>query len=359
MAKKTVGYINLEWICPNCSNRNPGPQKTCLSCGAAQPADVKFVLPEKQTLINEGTDQASGKLGADIHCPFCGARNTASSEICSQCGGDLKEGLKRASGEVLGAFKNAPEKEINCPACGNVNPADQLKCTHCGAPLKISPKPEPQAQSKAPKQKMSPFVIGCGVFLVLGVLIGSFLLFGRREDITGQVSGVKWERGVQIEEFGPVSKEAWIDEVPAEGRNLRCETRLRNSSDAYVSGAEEVCGTPYVVDSGTGQGEVAQDCVYNIYDDYCDYEIDEWKEGSPEILSGSDYNPIWPSPQLSNKQRAGDQFASYTILFTVDGETYSYKTTDESLFFASKPGTRWTLTINPSLNSVISIEPAQ
>ena len=37
MTTKSKGFIKMEWTCPNCNTRNPGPVKTCQSCGAPQP----------------------------------------------------------------------------------------------------------------------------------------------------------------------------------------------------------------------------------------------------------------------------------------------------------------------------------
>ena len=53
MTKKSLGYVELEWICPNCDTKNPGPQKTCLSCGMPQPDDVKFEQRAQETLIED------------------------------------------------------------------------------------------------------------------------------------------------------------------------------------------------------------------------------------------------------------------------------------------------------------------
>ena len=53
MARKTVGYIKLQWSCPNCGTKNPGPNKFCMGCGAAQPEDVHFEAPERQDLIKD------------------------------------------------------------------------------------------------------------------------------------------------------------------------------------------------------------------------------------------------------------------------------------------------------------------
>ena len=51
MAQESLGFVKLEWTCPKCGSRNPGPEKTCLGCGAPQPQDVKFEQAETQVLI--------------------------------------------------------------------------------------------------------------------------------------------------------------------------------------------------------------------------------------------------------------------------------------------------------------------
>ena len=131
MAQESLGYIKLEWTCPNCGSRNPGPQKTCLSCGAAQPENVQFHQAETQNLLKDEAEIENAKSGADIHCPYCGARNVAGAETCSQCGGDLKEGVRRETGQVIGAYSTGPVKQISCPNCGVQNPETALKCAGC------------------------------------------------------------------------------------------------------------------------------------------------------------------------------------------------------------------------------------
>ena len=121
MARKTIGHVELQWTCPNCGGINPGPVKVCQSCGAPQPEDVKFEQAVRQELITDEEKLAQAEAGADIHCPYCGARNPAGAETCSQCGGDLVEGVQRESGQVVGAFVSGPEKIIKCPRCGAEN----------------------------------------------------------------------------------------------------------------------------------------------------------------------------------------------------------------------------------------------
>jgi hypothetical protein len=54
MARKvTKGFVQLEWVCPNCDGRNPGPEKTCQSCGAPQPENVQFQRAATEKIITD------------------------------------------------------------------------------------------------------------------------------------------------------------------------------------------------------------------------------------------------------------------------------------------------------------------
>ena len=53
MARKDLGKIELQWTCPNCGGINPGPDKLCNQCGAAQPENVEFEQAERQQIISE------------------------------------------------------------------------------------------------------------------------------------------------------------------------------------------------------------------------------------------------------------------------------------------------------------------
>ena len=77
MARKTVGHIELIWRCPKCGSANPGPQRFCTGCGAAQPRGVKFEQPVGAELISDENKKKEAAAGPDIHCPYGGARNPA------------------------------------------------------------------------------------------------------------------------------------------------------------------------------------------------------------------------------------------------------------------------------------------
>ena len=81
MTQKTEGYIELEWTCPNCQGNNPGPVKTCLNCGAPQPAEVAFHLPGEAKLKTDQATARQADAGPDLHCPYCGARNAGGTGV--------------------------------------------------------------------------------------------------------------------------------------------------------------------------------------------------------------------------------------------------------------------------------------
>ena len=69
MARRSRGFVQLEWVCPNCSTRNPGPKKTCINCGAPQPENVQFERAAEEKLVTdaEALKSRTGRRG--LHVP--------------------------------------------------------------------------------------------------------------------------------------------------------------------------------------------------------------------------------------------------------------------------------------------------
>ena len=124
-----------------------------------------------------------------------------------------------------------------------------------------------------------------------------------------------------------------------------------------LKGAVEVCGTPYSIDNGNGYAEVVQDCVYQVYEPYCTYEVMDWAYDTSYTSNGSDMNPAWPSYSLSSDQRIAEETELYIINFSADGKLLEYQTTDYNEFTQCTPGSKWNITIN-AFDAVISIDPA-
>ncbi len=363
MAKKSLGYVELEWTCPNCSTKNPGTQKTCLSCGMPQPEDVQFEQPAQEEIISDEKKLAEAKAGPDIHCYYCGSRNAATATACTQCGADLSEGAKRSSGQVLGAHKDKPAAPVTCPACGTENAPAAPKCVQCGSSLVDTP---PEPEQKPPPVPTKAKSKGTGLLTKIGVVAGilalcacgiTFLvLFNRTENLNGTVEDVSWRREIVIEQLMPVSYEAWHDKIPPEAKVVSCSAKVRRTQDQPTSNSREVCGTPYTVDSGSGYGEVVQDCKYEVFEDFCEYTVEEWQETDKQTITGDDFSPSWPALRLANNQREGERDETYTCHFKTEGGNYGYSTSNFNTYKACKIGSQWILQIN-TFNMVTDIEP--
>ena len=150
---------------------------------------------------------------------------------------------------------------------------------------------------------------------------------------------------------------AWREQLPAGAEIVGCEKQVFQTVDQPVAGAREVCGTPYVVDTGTGFGKVQQDCQYQVLEDYCRYRAMEWVAAPAIVLEGRDFNPRWPAANLGSNQRAGGQTEEYTIVFRTNDRDYTYSTRSLEEYLKLAQGTRWKLTIN-GFGQITSIDPA-
>ncbi|MEA3326920.1 MAG: zinc ribbon domain-containing protein [Chloroflexota bacterium] len=331
MARKSLGFIPLLWECPSCGTLNPGPIKTCTSCGAPQPDDVAFkrVDEEKFNFIKDEALIRMAKAGPDIHCPYCGTRNLSSAKLCTNCGGELNMGGKaREAGKRVGS---SAETQVR-----------------------------PAAAVPAPKKKLSRtgmIFAAIAIFACIAGFIVLMLMLLKTDDITGTVMDVSWQRAIAVEAYTTVTERDWLDEIPTSADIVACSQEYRYTSDVPVPNATEECSEAYVEDTGTGVGEVVQDCTYRVYDDYCEYTVMDWVVVDTVTEIGQNLSPAWPFLSLADEQREGVRNEDYTITFRGDGETYTYKTTDSTLFMLAEPGSRWNLSVN-SFGAVQSIEPA-
>lgn len=363
MAKQSLGYVELEWTCPSCNTRNPGRVKVCGNCGAPQPKDVKFEQAAEDKVVADQEGLEMAKVGPDIHCPFCGTRNPGNATHCSRCGGDLSEGEKRESGQVIGAQQTKPAADVACEYCGTMNPATNAKCSNCGSPLAKAPRPETAAPAPAaaPSRGVSPVLLiaGAAVLLLICGAVAFFVMQGTRtETYTARVADVDWKRSIVVLGFAPTTRSDWADQLPQDADVGSCDRRERGRSAFPTGDSQEVCGTPYVVDQGSGFGELTQDCEYIVYDDYCQYTVIELQPVGVVEETGSDMAPFWPEARLEQDQQLGERRESYEITFEVNGETYTYETANAAEFAQLEPGSQWTVEIN-GFGDIVSFEPAR
>lgn len=358
MAKKVVGYIELHWRCSNCGTQNPGSEKSCTSCGTPQPPDVEFYQLSSAELIADEEKIKAAQVGPDVHCPYCGTRNTADAKECFRCSGDLVDAQQRVKGKILGTFQagegNDPT-ELLCQSCNQPNAANVKYCVHCGSPVQGSAhqsnQPSPASSNKgtsvqpSKKRKLSPLLIIILVLIVVGC-IGTLLLTlifggGGSDPIIASVSSVYWKASIEIEELQYVDQDAWRDDVPNDAKNVSCNKKLYSTSDVPSPGAKEVCGEPYSVDLGNGNAEVVQDCEYEIYEDYCSFDVLEWVVMDTVVYDGYDNDPYWTLPSVNTDQSIGKVTESYLVEFSGADRTYEYHPEDLEEFQLLKVGTTW------------------
>jgi hypothetical protein len=358
MAKKVKGYIELYWSCANCGNENLGSNRYCTSCGNPQPQNVDFHQGSKQQILTDAQKIKQAKAGADVYCGSCGTRNDASNAKCTQCGSELKGAAKRASaGKVVGAYSAGAPDTVTCANCGSKNPGSRLKCQNCGSSLRHGAPTKTKAAPSSPSVPVNKSALAIGAALILLLCAAVYFLFLRTETLTAVVSDVRWERSVVIEAFDAVQQEDWRSDLPADAENVSCSQEVSYvQSEPPSSGRyDEVCGTPYTVETGSGFAEVVQDCEYQVYEDYCSFTTYTWTNLRTVEVDGSSLSPQWPSPSLSSNQRLGEQSASYACIFEADGNTYTYTTESLQEFQRCEIGSRWQLTVNGA-GSVVSIE---
>lgn len=363
MTKKTVGYVDLEWTCPRCGNRNLGVNKKCSSCGAAQPQEVQFeVGAPSAALIEDEAKIQQAKGGPDIHCPYCGARNLAGAERCKVCGGALQGGEARQVGQVLGALPTGTAEPVKCSTCGAMNAASATRCESCGAllPKPGAPPPPPAAKPAQPARRLPIGLIALGGILLVIACIAILLLSGgggKTEQMVGQVSGSTWKRVVLVQSMLPVQRQGWRPEIPGSASLGDCQERLYRTLDEPAPGSVEVCGTPYVQDTGTGLGEVVQDCQYQIFEDYCSYTVLGWQAIAPIVLAGEGMNPTWPSQRLNDQQREAGREEEYIVTFQTESGPVQFSVPSLERYQQFTQGSRWTLEVD-SRGRVVGVEAA-
>jgi ribosomal protein L40E len=336
VARKTIGYIQLEWVCPNCSTRNPGPKKTCLNCGAPQPENVKFERPADEKLVEDQASIQAARAGADYICPYCETRNGARAKVCVQCGGDLVEARRRATGAELVA--NAGPTQITCSNCATQNPANRSNCLKCGSPLARESSPvQPAAAARsnvAQPRKRSKWLLWGAIGAAVAICAVALTLFVFPSSaVDATVADVSWESIVPVQEIRSVQYSNESGSPPSGAYDVSCRTESR-----------DVCEEK-VVDQGNGFAEVVQDC-HTESKEYCSYTIDEWETVQTYTLEGHDLAPVYSQPAITAGQRIGDQTADYSVIFETAKGQKSYSPPNLAEFERFRISSSWSLSLN-------------
>ncbi len=336
MAQKSKGFITLEWVCPGCGTRNPGPQQTCTNCGSPQPDNVEFQMGSNRGFVTEENEIKRAAAGADIICAYCNTRNLAANQVCLQCGSNLKEGKQRASGRELSGGTMAAE--VTCKNCSEINLSANLNCAKCGTPL---PRPDGAAPPAArainvntpAKTKISTKVwiaLGAVLFLCIGLFtVLAIMSSVERESVHTTVQGVSWHTKVALDEYREVHYSS-RSSAPTDAYNVSCS-----------ESSHEVC-TDKTIDKGNGYAEVVQDCRTE-HETSCSYDIMEWQLLRNYELDGHDLSPVYSKPSLTSNQRLGDTSVTLKVNFA---SGHDYTPANLAEFRQFKVGSRWKLRIS-------------
>jgi len=339
MHKSSSKFVQLEWECPACQARNPGPEQSCLSCGAPQPDDVEFVLPAEEEVVTDEDALKRARAGADIYCAFCETRNPATATTCQQCGADLSEGTRRKAGGEM--RPRAAEKKILCPHCEAENNASNRVCVECGAPL-VKKKPIRAAQAETKSEPKRNWILFALLAIILLCIAGAIFLFAPSETVTGQVDQVRWQTMLPIQELREEYHRDERGRPPSDAYDVSCHTEN-----------QEFC-TEHTVDQGNGYAEVVEDCETRE-EEYCSYTVQTWKTVQTLTLNGNDFDPRYANASLSGEQRFGEESAIYEVIFNVAGEHLSYEPSTLDEYRQFQLGSEWMLNLN-RLGTIVSVE---
>ena len=93
-----------------------------------------------------------------------------------------------------------------------------------------------------------------------------------------------------------------------------------------------------------------------MYEDFCNYTVEEWQETDTQTVTGNDFSPSWPVLKLAANQREGEREETYTCHFKTEGGSYSYSMSNFNTYQACKIGSKWILQVN-TFDMVTDVEP--
>jgi len=371
-----------SWICPNCQTKNRGAHEKCTACGAIR-GNVPFIYEEAGQQITDEAEKARAVGGADWICSFCGDSSPFDATVCTGCAAPRSEGKQREvknlggggtdSGQPTGASHLAPDRlpDIDVSTARPVSPAVAWF-----------------------------FKIGCGgILLLIASLMGLECMTWSQ---VVEVSGLSWQRTVEVEELKSVRHEDWSDRMPSGARVLGRTEKIRSYRDVLV-GQKEVEET-YTVQEQTGTRRVktgvqdlgngrfkeiwSDEPVYRdvqkrrrvvkpvyrqepVYGTWMTYEADEWVKVDTATAKGTTEMPAWPSTGVKQPvetrlgaRREGKRTESYktSLKSLKDAKIYEIteigsKKLDSATFEKLRPGTKWTAGIS-GLGSIKELAPA-
>lgn len=358
---RKIGIPGLQTVCPNCGD----PRNQHLD-----PEEAPY-LPTGAREITDPDELAYADSGPSWNCGKCGYLNRGDETVCSNCDqpkdhDDMVNPVytyvegKDAEGVVADDPSVVADDQTDT-WLKSADKLQQLEEDPVAMPnrtflLRALPRQGVLAIRDAARRSNSyviekydvslrPILVGLVALIVL-VLGGgvTYVNFFQTKDVTLEVTGLSWERQVEVEAFRTLRKEGW--DHPGDANVLSSERKIHHYNhviDHYETRTRQVpvtvpagshtesyaCGST-TVDNGNGtfssqttyctrtvqdyrteyRTESYQEPIYRddpVYQTYFVYEIDRWVTDR-FVRAGGETSPYWPVPDgLSAKQRVGDE----------------------------------------------------
>lgn len=360
MGKKIEGY----WDCPVCRTKAiKGRFTECPNCGKPRGENTNFYMIEKDNYV----DNSDVEKGPDWMCDYCNSYNPFSVNFCLRCGSPREDSkddyfsIQKRNKENTNITTTAPNQPFTSTKITNT-PISETNYTYPSTENKeqsITEKDQNRSQtgsSNTPLKSFFEFLssvpstiadfiseyrnILIGIVSVLAV-IGIFVfIFHPRQD-TLEVTGVNWERSIEIEEYKTVRESDWS--LPPGGRLAysqdeyygkksvldHYETVTEQKSERYVSGQKPVVKGYKNLGNGYFEEIIEYEDIYDtryytvtkkepvykdvdVYKTKYYYDIERWVHKTTLYESGIS-DPFWPEVNLSSNERTGSKQENYTI----------------------------------------------
>ncbi|MEW6731437.1 MAG: Ran-binding zinc finger domain-containing protein [Acidobacteriota bacterium] len=339
-----------KWKCTYCDTMNRGRDLKCIGCGAVRDKDVQFIYDETAAEVTDAAQLQAAHAGAEWICETCGVSNPSIRTECSQCGAP-RGGSQAREVKMVGA-----------------------------APMPTMP---PPTRAAFPAKAILT-ILGLVVVLLTGIIF----YFTRTHESMLTVTGVEWQRGIEVEEYRTLTEQAWADQLPTDARvisrrrefhhNEKVQTGTRTVEKTYTErvqvGSRRVKTGTRDLGNGYFEDVYKDEPVYEnrtrtrreeqpvyrdepIYKDKVTYQVDRWVVAQTAQAQGKDNSPQWPTVNETPKLRAGKRTEKYLVSLKDEkaGKTYQHEV-GSGEFPRFVPGARCRASIN-NLGSLKKLEP--
>lgn len=315
-----------RWDCASCGRKgNLGPQTRCESCGDRRPENVRFYLPSDAEMVNDEAQLRAARAGADWICGHCSGHNKVQHQECQSCGNprdERSEDVELAVKEyVLGDVPQQGRRKED-------EAGERYRALHAT-----------QTGRSFNKFRSITRLGGLGVMGLL--IVGAIWLWAFPKSIEVEVSGFRWERSIQFEQYEAVQQEAW--QLPGDAFDVQSfqaihhynkvlkgyETRTRQvkvkvGEERYVCGQRDL-GNGYFEDKYCTrpiydyQQETYEEPVYEnipVYQTRYRFQVMAWNAAPAykRRQGGNDQQARWPElPGAAESWRAVEKAEAYFV----------------------------------------------